>query len=392
MNLLGRATTLLTTGNALRREMLCDLAITRHGLRDPGAAIELLTEAIAESQKAGDRRIGARAGIELAYIRLRREPERTADDLLEAIRDGIPIFEIANDQRALGRAWLFAGWVHGGRRANHVAWADAAERALVHYRAAKWPTSICLGEIAVALYWGPTPVPDAIARCEQLLREESADRIGAAYLGTFLGGLFAQQGDFERARTLVESARATLEDLGHRAAALTYCATVSGEIELLAGDADVAVRILRTLCDEFDRTHDYSQLTSRASDLAEALVVQGQLEEAEEWTEIAERHAAADDVNAQMMWRPVRARILARRGEFAAAEKFACEGVAVSERTDDLNRRAEARRDLGEVLRLAGRAAEAASAFGQAIALFEQKGNLVSAVNVRSLQEDPALV
>ena len=391
-NLLGRATSLLTIENALRRELLCDLAITRHGLRDPGAAIELLTEAIAESQKAGDRRIEARARIELVYIHLRREPEKTADGLLEAIAEGIPIFEIANDQQALGRAWLFAGWVHGGRRANHAAWTDAAERALVHYRAAGWPTSVCLGEIAVALYWGPTPVPEAIAHCEKLLREESADRVGAAYLRTFLGGLFAQEGDFERARTLVESARATLEDLGHRAAALTYCATVSGEIELLAGDADAAAKVLRTLCDELDGTHDYSQLASRASDLAEALFMQGRLKEAEDWTEVAERHAATDDVNAQMMWRPVRARILARRGEFAVAEKFAREGVAVSEGTDDLNRRAEALRDLGEVLRLAGHASEATGAFRQAISLFEQKRNLASATQVRSLQEDPALV
>ena len=73
-------------------------------------------------------------------------------------RRAVPIFETADDQRALGRAWLLVGWVHGGRRGNHAAWVDAAERALIHYRAAAWPTSTCLGEIATALYWGPTPV------------------------------------------------------------------------------------------------------------------------------------------------------------------------------------------------------------------------------------------
>ena len=64
-------------------------------------------------------------------------------------------------------------------------------------------------------------------------------------------------------------------------------------------------------------SHD--ELASRASDLAEALLGQGLDAESEEWTIVAERNAAEDDVHAQMMWRSVRAKVLARRGEIGQA-------------------------------------------------------------------------
>ena len=120
--------------------------------------------------------------------------------------------------------------------------------------------------------------------------------------------------------------------------------------------------------------------------------MQGRLDEAEECTEIAERYAAEDDVNAQMMWRPVRATILARPGAFALAEELARQGVEIADATDDLNRRAEAHRDLGDVLRLAGRRGEAAASFDRAVELFELKGNAVGAAHVRSLADDLAPV
>ena len=391
-NLLERATSLLSAGDPLRRELLCDLGIVCHASRDTEIALQLLTEAMAESREAGDRRVECRARIEFEYIGLHRQPNETADALLDATAAGIPIFEETRDSRALGRAWIIAGWVRGGRRCNYTEWADAADRALEHYREAGWPTSTCLGELAAALYWGPTPVADAVARCEQLVRDEADDRVGTAYLCTFLGGLAAQGGDFDRGRALVDMAQRVLHDLGLRAAADTYCTPVLGEIELLSGDPRASERVLRTLCGELERSKDFSHLASRASDLAEALVVQGFLEEGEKWTQTAEERAAPDDLNAQMMWRPIRARIHARRGEYVIGEELAREGVALADTTDDLNRRAKAHRDLGEVLRLARNGNDASSAFERAIELYGQKGNVVGAAGVRVLEDDLALV
>jgi len=391
LNLHERATSLLSIDDPLNRELRCNLGIILNGAGESARAVIVLTDLVADSGHAGDARMEAWARIELEYIESRRD-SRSGDDLLEAAENAVPIFTLAGDQRALGRAWLFIGWVHGGHWSDHRAWADGAERALVHYRAAPWPTSTCLGEIAAAHYWGPTPVEAAVTRFEQLLDDPSTDIIGTAYVNTMLGGILAQRGDVERGRALVESARGALEELGHRVTALTYCATVRGEIELLVGDGDAAEPIFRAICDGLASTRDHSQLASRSSDLAEALVLQGRLDEADAQTEIAERHAADDDVNAQMMWRSVRATILARRGDASGAEILAREGVEIADRTDDLNRRAEAHRDLGDVLGRAGRVSEAAASFARAVELFEQKGNIVGASRVRSLKDDVALV
>ena len=68
-----------------------------------------------------------------------------------------------------------------------------------------------------------------------------------------LGGALAQRGDVDRGRGLAESAQVTLEELGHRLVALTYGATVRGEIELLTGEGAAAERIFRSICDGLSR-------------------------------------------------------------------------------------------------------------------------------------------
>ena len=165
----------------------------------------------------------------------------------------IPIFEHVGDHRSLGRAWLLAGWIRGGHLGDHRAWTDAAMEAVEQYRAAGWPTATCLGQIGASLYWGPSPVDQAVDRIRGHLDGRDFDRAGTAYLQSFLGGLVAQTGRFDEGRALVASARAVLDDLGLRAAALTSCVVLLGDIELLAGDHRSAEVLLRDLCAELDR-------------------------------------------------------------------------------------------------------------------------------------------
>jgi tetratricopeptide (TPR) repeat protein len=353
---------------------------------------EVLRRAIEESVRAGERRVEVRARMEVEYFRLPRASGATADALLDATSAAIPVFEAAEDHRCLGRAWLLAGWVHGARRGKHKAREEAAERALASYKRSTWPTSICVGEIAAALYYGPTSVPAAIERCESLLRTEVTTRHGRANVEAYLGGLVAQLGDFERARTLLESARATFDDLGQRTSAVAYSGVVLGDVELLAEDAVAAESVLRWVCSELERTRSLSRLASRAGDLAEALYRQGRLDEAAEWTAIGESHSAIDDVDARLLWMPVRAKILAIRGQVETAIALASETLALAETTDGLNRRAAVQMDAAETQRLAGRTAEAALLLEQAHELFEARGNAVGAARVRSLQGRPALV
>jgi hypothetical protein len=83
------------------------------------------------------------------------------------------------------------------------------------------------------------------------------------------------------------------------------------------------------------------------------------------------------------MWRGVRAKILGRQGRAGEAEALAREAVRLSEPTDLLTIRADALVDLAEVHKLRGSAAEADTAARQGLALYEQKGDQVSAGRIR---------
>ena len=89
----------------------------------------------------------------------------------------------------------------------------------------------------------------------------------------------------------------------------------------------------------------------------------------------------------EMIWRQVRAKVLAHRGRHAEAERLAREAVAMSGGTETLNGQGDANADLAEVLVLAGRAEDATEAFEQALARYERKGNVVMAARMRDRLE-----
>jgi Flp pilus assembly protein TadD len=113
-----------------------------------------------------------------------------------------------------------------------------------------------------------------------------------------------------------------------------------------------------------------------APNLAEVLHLQGRNEEARRLTEEAEA-AAEPELPEQFLWRKARAKVLAAQGDGEQAERLAREAVALAERTDHLEEHADTLMTLADVLRQAGRAAEAAPAIRAALRLYKQKGNTV---------------
>ena len=385
--LLRRAIAMLREGEH-RRALATELAMALNGRGEPDSAVELYERVIGAAVTSRDRHSELRARVELEYTQLPRTPGATAESLLAATAQAIPALEAAGDDRGLGRTLLLAGWIQGQRYCRHGPRAEAAERALVHYRRAAWPTSTPAGELASALYYGPTSVADAIERCTELLETEQSNRYGRANIEVFLGGLLAQQGDFETARRLVCDARATYEELGHTTAVATFSGVIAGDIELLAGDLVCAEETFRWVCEVMTRAQAYSHLASRGGDLAEALYRQGRLLEAAEWVGIAEAHTAADDLDALTLWMPVRAKLVAQNGELEKAVVLASEASSLVAPTDALNRRAAVSLDVGQVLLLANRTSEAVAAFESSRELFEEKGNLAGVSRARSFLND----
>jgi tetratricopeptide (TPR) repeat protein len=186
-------------------------------------------------------------------------------------------------------------------------------------------------------------------------------------------------GRFEEARALLAGVTERLEELG-ATRFRQWLAFRRFEVARLEHDWVEAESAARETCElaEAERLNYLWFSCNRA----EALVELGRSDEAEHWLDKGIETAATEEPTPQMLWRQVRARVLAGRGEHDEAERLAREAVALAEVTDMLNLHADALISLAEVLVLAGK--EARPALEQALALYERKGNLVVAERTRA--------
>lgn len=124
-------------------------------------------------------------------------------------------------------------------------------------------------------------------------------------------------------------------------------------------------------------------LATTAALLAQAVYEQGRLDEADGLCQVSEEIAAPEDLTTQVVWRGVRAKIRARRGEPGLAITLAGDAVRLAKPTDLLVIQADALLDLADVMAIAGRPADAQSAARRGLELYERKGNVVSAARAR---------
>jgi class 3 adenylate cyclase/tetratricopeptide (TPR) repeat protein len=335
VSLLTRATSLLPDSHDARRELLPVLggALIRTG--NFPRAERVLTEALEAARAADDRRLELRTAIERAFFRTFTKPEGSVAEIVEVADEVIPLLEDLGDDLGLAKAWWLRSEVH----VNACRWGERArnlERALEHARragdAAEQSTLASL--LVQALYYGPTPVSDAVERCEHLLAERPDDRSLRASITSSLAGLRARQGDFEEARQLQASARALYEELGQRFRVAAR-SLVAADIEALAGRDEEATAILRWGLSELEEMGITSVSSTIAAFLADALAREGANDDALRFSKSSEEQAGRDDVVTQVMWRLARSR--ARKDE-----RLAREAVRLASRTDypDLKARA----------------------------------------------------
>ena len=386
VSFLDRAIPLLPDGDESRHELMCELGIAQYSAGDTDGGSATFLDAIAGAGDAGQRRVELRARIDASYVRLLTQPEGAAGDLLAVAENALPTFEALEDDRSLARTWLLIGYVRGGIHGDHAAWQEAEERALVYYRRSAFPPASALGQIAAAIYWGPTSVSSGIQRCMELLADETIGYVGRASVIPYVGGLHAQAGRFPLARELISEAERIYEELGS-AAAVIHCGTVRADVELLAADLPAAERTLREQCEYLERTSDRAHLAVRAAKLAETMYGQAKLDEAAHWAAVSRANAASDDRSAQLILGSVEAKLLARQGDVVEARSHAEETVRLAECTDGLNLIAATKLALGEVLRIVDPRDEAERAVTEAVDLFVRKENSVAASHARGLLE-----
>jgi class 3 adenylate cyclase/tetratricopeptide (TPR) repeat protein len=377
VSLLSRATSLLPEDRPLRRELLPELGSALMRTGDFGRAEGVLAEAAEAAVAAGDRRLELRTVVEREFFRTFTQPEGSVAEIEEVADRTIPQLEDLGDDLGLAKAW----WLKSEVYVNACHWGERAaalERALEHARrsgdAAEVATITSL--LAQALYYGPTPVPEAVERCGQYLAEHPANRSLEASMTGVLAGLRAMQGDFDEARTLQARAREIHEELGQRFR-IAARSLVGAEIEQLAGRTSEAVSILRWAFETLREMGATSIMSTTAAFLADALCLDGKNDEAAEIAKVSEEHAAAADVVTQVLWRTARAR--AEGGE--TGQELARQALAMAGSTDYPDLEARALTSLAEIL---GPGEEASGLVADARGLYERKGNVAAVARLQA--------
>jgi class 3 adenylate cyclase/tetratricopeptide (TPR) repeat protein len=334
-------------------------------------------ESLAERASAAGDRVGELCGrVKAGALRTNLEPEGATEKLAALVERALPEFEAADDDLALHIGYSALGQV-ALVRARYDAMADAYDRAFAHAQRAGLG-----GEVAwrsAARFFGTTPISELLA----WLDEQEAQLPRHPGLRADRAGALAMVGRFDQARAILTEVRAELADRGGGIELASASGVSSVLVELLAGDATAAVEFGEEGCRLLDEMGGKGFLSTLAGELAQALYAADRLEEAETWASRGAELGASDDVVTQMLWRQVKAKVLARRGDNAGAERLGREAVAIGQETDMLSQQGDAYTDLGEVLLLAGKPDEAAAALEQAFERYERKENRVSAQRVK---------
>jgi class 3 adenylate cyclase/tetratricopeptide (TPR) repeat protein len=377
IGLLERAAALVPAGE-LDLPLETDLveALSAGGRGD--AALQRAASAAERASAAGERVAELCARIQEGRLRTFRDPEGATEEVDKLARAALPEFEAAGDDLALYVAYIALGQV-ANMRAQADAGLDAYERAAAHAQRSGLPYDF-LDWRAMFRIEGATPIPDVLAWLDAQetrgAEHSSIQRNRARALGML--------GRFEEARALLDTAAADLGDRGDRGGLAGLDGFGRLEVELLAGDAAGAVEAGETSCRILAELGELSILSSVAGQLARVLYEVDRLDEADAWAARAAELGASDDALTQYLWRQTRAKVLARRGDHAEAERLAREAVMIADGTGFVNGQADAYADLGEVLVLADRMDEAAEALREALERYERKGNLVTADRTRS--------
>ena len=378
INLLERAVDMLDEHDPARLALIPDLAEALIDTAEFAKADEILETVLDASWSSGDERLRAEALIVRMFGRYSTDPEGWSEVVVGLAEDAIAVLERHGDHTTLSKAWRLVGSVHG-LNCQYAKAEEAVARALAEARLAgdRRQINSNLPSYALTAAYGPTPVPEAISRCEEILEQCESSKSAQALVLCALSHLHGMAGDFDTARDQYRRSRELYDEVGLKVHA-ALVSLDSAPTELLAENPAAAERELRSDFEALTEMGDKSYLPTTAALLAEALHALGRDDEALHFTEVSEQNSFPDDLNSEVEWRCARAIILAAKGSFDEAEALARAGVQQAMQSDFLEVQGNATRDLAEVLALAGRHDEAASAAEDALALFEQKQSKAS--------------
>jgi tetratricopeptide (TPR) repeat protein len=381
--LLRRAVALVESDDAARGALLPALGAALFEAGEMDEATHILDAAI---ERAPGPRIEARARIERELIRIENDPSATLEYARRVADEVLPVLERGGDHGGQCRAWSLraqADWLAGRFASADRAWREAASCA--QSSGDERERFGILGWRATAAAFGPTRVDEAIRRCMQFREVVATSPVAVAWTVNPLATLHAMQGNFEVADRFLQEANGILDQLRSLTSTVSHHEAF---VRTLAGQPELAEIKLRAGAERLASMSDRGLLATTNAMLAQAVYAQGRYAEAAELCRMAADAGAPEDIVTQVIWRGVKAKLLARHSRGEEAEALAREAVAFADATDLLSHRGDAMLDLAEVLRTRSRKDAYHGAARIALSLYDQKGNAVGAARARMLLSD----
>jgi tetratricopeptide (TPR) repeat protein len=339
----------------------------------------LMTEEMERARAMGDE-LGA------AYPEIVRLDVRSAfgqvsiGEVILRSSELLDVFENAGDEWGanqagfeLSRHQFFSG---------HAAQAlETIEGLMARYLAGKPPLSVVY-PIFGSLFWGPTPFPEAVRRAQEI--DTSSSRQLEAAMDRFRGGCAGMVGDFEAGRQLLRRAVEIEREFGRMVMADAALGHFLGPLEKDAGNYAEAESILVATYERMAARGDKSFSSTVAGNIADLYIEMNRWDDAEQYARITLETSTADDVVSQTQGATALARILAVRGEIAAAEASASRALAIIGQTDYVAQHGRALVGQAEVQLVAGKRVEAVESLRGAAELFEAKGATVHLARARA--------
>jgi class 3 adenylate cyclase/predicted ATPase len=383
--LLARAIELLPSEPVgARIALMVDLAFAE---LDAGSVVKALETARAASEAAdpeSDRALRLRATAASILIEVHASTTPDYAELTERVLIIERELQRLGEPRDLIEAMITLGIVYHawGQMSSSADWLEAAAE-LADEADALADRDRALDWLVIALYVGPTPVSEALRRCEAIIASTRPRSLVEASARSARGVLFAMALDLGRARAESDLARSILEELG-MPLELASLSQASATIELLAGDPALVEGDLhrdRELLTRMD-AHGYRISTDLV--LARVLGALGKYEEAAELVAQIKKELPPADVASAVRVASIEVPVLVRRGLLRDAEAIAREASAAAASTDIAEVVPLALTVLADVFAETGRSSEARLLLTDARKLHLAKENVALASHVEA--------
>ncbi len=381
VNLLGRAVDLLPDGDATKVKLMPELGVALMDSGDFDEAEQIFQKGIDAAEAIGDKGSGAHARVQKFILLQQTDLETSAEEAIAEAEKAIDVFEELHDEIGLSTAWHLKAYSFT-TLARSLDAERALERSIAHGKRANnhLAEAVSRRALIVTMLFGPTSVEDLVRRVEDHLEwaRLTGDLVTEARALGALGQARGMLGEADEARALIEREKRILDELGSRLR-LAWTAFEASAVELLAGDPDGAEKELIPAYEFLEQMGEKATLSTLAAILAEVRWLQGDAAEADRLTLVSQENSTEDDFLSQMAWRATRAKVLGKAGDLEAAEALCKEAIEISAKTDYLETTGSVFLAYSEVLMGAGRKEESEAMAREALRLFGEKGNIVSA-------------